>query len=142
MAEYEVGYKKPPADTRFRPGQSGNPKGRSKGTRNFKTDLAEELAERVTLREGGRTRTVSKQRAFVKSLVANAVQGKPVGVRNLLDALRWYLTEEETGAEPPLSADEAEVLARYAKRILDRPKAAATPSKSNAVPKVPKRGVP
>ena len=26
----EVGYKKPPKDTRFKPGQSGNPKGRPK----------------------------------------------------------------------------------------------------------------
>jgi hypothetical protein len=27
---YEVGYKKPPKATRFKPGQSGNPSGKSK----------------------------------------------------------------------------------------------------------------
>ena len=40
--DYEVGYKKPPIHTRFKPGVSGNPKGRPKGTKNLATDLAEE----------------------------------------------------------------------------------------------------
>ena len=31
---YEVGYGKPPKDTRFKPGQSGNPSGRPKGATN------------------------------------------------------------------------------------------------------------
>lgn len=44
-AHDEIGYKKPPRHTRFRKGQSGNPKGRPKGTQNLKTDLAEELSE-------------------------------------------------------------------------------------------------
>jgi hypothetical protein len=34
---YNVGYGKPPVQTRFRKGQSGNPKGRGKGSRNFAT---------------------------------------------------------------------------------------------------------
>ena len=36
-AQYKVGYKRPPVSTRFKPGSSGNPKGRPKGQRNFKT---------------------------------------------------------------------------------------------------------
>ncbi len=31
--DYEVGYGKPPSRTRFRSGQSGNPRGRPKGTK-------------------------------------------------------------------------------------------------------------
>ena len=85
---------------------------------------------------------MSKQRAFVKSLVANAVQGKPVAARNLLDAVRWYLAEEEGGAEPPLSADEAEILAHYAERILGRQKEADPASAPDAAPDVPKSAAP
>src|ERR1700730_13882463 len=64
-----VGYGKPPARTRFRKGQSGNPKGRRNGAKNLKTDLTEELQESVMVREGERSTKISKQRAIVKTLV-------------------------------------------------------------------------
>jgi hypothetical protein len=48
----EVGYGKPPGHSRFKKGQSGNPKGRLSGTRNLKSDLNEELQESVMVREG------------------------------------------------------------------------------------------
>jgi hypothetical protein len=72
---YEIGYGKPPNHSQFKPGQSGNRGGRPKGTRNLKTDLADELAERVAINEGGRKRAVSKQRAMVKQMMAKALRG-------------------------------------------------------------------
>jgi hypothetical protein len=49
---YQVGYGKPPKHTQFKLGESGNPQGRSKGTKNLKTDLAEELCEKIVVHEG------------------------------------------------------------------------------------------
>jgi hypothetical protein len=72
--DYEVGYGKPPERTRFKKGKSGNPKGRSKGAKNLKTDLIEELQENITVREGDRTVRISKQRAIVKTLVAKTLK--------------------------------------------------------------------
>ena len=72
---HEVGYGKPPKNTRFKPGRSGNPKGRPKGRKNFQTELLEELHESIAVREGGRRRIVSKQRAMLKTLTAKALQG-------------------------------------------------------------------
>ena len=44
---YSIGYGKPPEETRFKPGRSGNPRGRPKNSRNYKTVMNKLLKERV-----------------------------------------------------------------------------------------------
>ncbi len=75
--DHSVGYGRPPAHTRFKPGQSGNPKGRPKGSRNFTTELLEELGELTKIRENAREYNVTKQRAIIKALVGKALTGDP-----------------------------------------------------------------
>jgi hypothetical protein len=48
---YEVGYAKPPLETRFKKGQSGNPRGRPRGTRNKLPALNEERLKAIVLQE-------------------------------------------------------------------------------------------
>ncbi len=82
---YEVGYGKPPEDTRFRKGQSGNPRGRPKGAKNklpalneerMKTIILEEAYRTITVRDGTRNITVPIARAVLRSLAVNAVKGQ------------------------------------------------------------------
>jgi hypothetical protein len=75
QSDSRVGYKQPPIATRFKPGQSGNPRGRKKQVRAFKSDVRLELDELITVREGGREIKITKQRALVKALVAAAIKG-------------------------------------------------------------------
>jgi hypothetical protein len=70
-----VGYKRPPVHTRFKPGQSGNPKGRAKGSQNLKTLFHKILKEEVSLREGSDVRKVSKAEAIMRGLVIGALKG-------------------------------------------------------------------
>jgi hypothetical protein len=72
---YQVGYKRPPAQTRFKPGVSGNPSGRPKGTANLKTLFNRILKEEVSLREGSQVRKVSKAEALMRGLVLGALKG-------------------------------------------------------------------
>jgi uncharacterized protein DUF5681 len=73
--DYEVGYGRPPIHTRFKPGQSGNPAGRPKGTQNFATEIAAELKEAILVKEAGVTKRVSKRRAMIKRQAERALQG-------------------------------------------------------------------
>ena len=50
---HQVGYGRPPLHTRFKPGQSGNPKGRPKGAKNEDTILREIMNRPIDIREGG-----------------------------------------------------------------------------------------
>ncbi len=120
MAEdYEVGYRKPPRQSQFKKGQSGNPKGRPKGTQNLRTDFLEELSERMTIREGSREVTLSKQRVFVKSLMSGALKGSPAAIKSVLDlAFRFAeLTDEEPQDAAVLTADEREVVNLLLQRL-------------------------
>src|SRR3954452_3102189 len=95
-----VGYKRPPDHTRFRPGQSGNPRGRPKRHRNLATDLREELAQLIPIREDGKARRVTKQRAFVKRLIQRAVNGDARAVNSLVAlCARTFLQADETPVE-------------------------------------------
>lgn len=67
--DYEVGHGRPPVASRFKPGHSGNPKGRPKGAKNLSVLIREKLAAKVPVREGGRQRLMSKAELGVIKLV-------------------------------------------------------------------------
>ncbi|SLN72147.1 DUF5681 domain-containing protein [Oceanibacterium hippocampi] len=83
-ADYEVGYGKPPAHSRFRKGQSGNPRGRPKGARNrlpapqeekLKEIILAESYRPITVRDGGREVTVPMAQAVMRAIAVKAAKG-------------------------------------------------------------------
>src|SRR6266478_1202593 len=117
MARYKVGYRRPPKATQFKRGESGNSKGRPNGSRNLATDLAAELGEPITVREDGRHRRVSKQRALIKSLMAKSLQGDVRAAAALLLSLYARIITE-TPEDQPVESDELQILRRFAPRLL------------------------
>jgi hypothetical protein len=116
-----VGYKRPPARTRFKPGQSGNPKGRPKHARNLKTEFLEELAEVIHVREGGREKKISKQRAFVKALIAAAIKGDMRATSALVSfCTRAFGNEPENDQSPSPVPDDLEILNEFVGREVRR----------------------
>lgn len=74
-ANYEIGKGKPPKSTQWKRGQSGNPKGRPKGTKNLLTIFHEALEQKLQIEEKGRTRTITAREGIVRRVVNQALKG-------------------------------------------------------------------
>ena len=98
---YEVGRGKPPKHAQFKKGQSGNPSGRPKGALNRASLIAQVLAEKVTVTENGRRRTITKFEAAVKQAVHRAISGDP---RAIDQVMRMSQALDAQAAEPLGSA--------------------------------------
>jgi uncharacterized membrane protein len=113
---YAVGYGKPPKQSRFRQGVSGNRKGRPKGKRNFTTVLKEILEDTIVIEENGKRKTVTKYEAALKRLVDQATSGDLFAFRQLFALVR---SAEERAVEPPrkqLSEDDLKIMQRVLQR--------------------------
>jgi hypothetical protein len=86
--DYEVGYGKPPRHTRFRKGQSGNPRGRPKESKNLATLLKEALNEPVIVAENGGRRKITMREAIIKQLVKRSATADLRATKILLDLVR------------------------------------------------------
>ena len=106
--DYQVGYGKPPRETRFQKGQSGNPRGRPCGAKNLKTRVREALKELVLVTENGRRRTVSKGEAIITQLVNRAANADLRAIKILLDLLRDIEAETEPAAAETFAFSDAD----------------------------------
>lgn len=82
--DYEVGYKKPPKSKQFKSGQSGNPKGRPKKSKNFFTLLDQALDQEVVVHENGKKTQLSKREAIILRLVNEAASGNMRALNTIL----------------------------------------------------------
>ena len=118
-ANSPVGYGRPPVHTQFKPGKSGNPNGRRKGQRNVHTVVGEVLSQRITIREGNRTRSVTKLDGVIVTMVNGALRGDPKAQAALIAMMRSLgMTGEPppaTKAEP-FTADDQSLIADYLRR--------------------------
>ena len=106
---YEVGYGLPPKQHRFKPGRSGNPKGRPKGSKNEATILSMILNRKIEIRESGISRRITVLEAVLLKFTEEALRGNPRAATFLLDRYR-----------PPDSKEfSAEQMSREDQEILD-----------------------
>ena len=95
---YEVGYCKPPMTTRFRKGQSGNPKGRGKGMKNFAAAFMKAMNQNVTVSLNGKPKKISKLDAAAMQLANNAARGDKNSIQFAVTLMQEL--------EPPVQAEQ------------------------------------
>ena len=116
---YRVGYGRPPEETRFRKGRSGNPKGKAPGRKSLKTELLEELAVKVTVAENGRRRKMTQQSITVKRWVRDAAKGDPKARDQLLRMINQIEAVPKVEAANPIgAAKDEEILARFRDQLV------------------------
>jgi hypothetical protein len=113
--DYEIGWGRPPKGKRFKPGKSGNPKGRPKGSKALTTLVQEELKARIPVSEGGVTKRMSKGQAIVKRLFSGALTGE-LRATLLISTLSRVDTENRLPVDEPLSAAEQKLLNDFMNR--------------------------
>ena len=116
--DYEVGYGKPPRNTQFKKGQSGNPRGRPSGSKNLATLVSVALNEPVIVVENGGRRKINKREAIIKQLVNRSTKADWRAIKILLDIVREIegRVEPEAGENSFSAADEkviAQIKARW-----------------------------
>jgi Family of unknown function (DUF5681) len=92
-------HKRPPRKGQFQPGQSGNPRGRPKGSRNIRTYVHELLGAKIPVIEGGKTRHIPRAEAIAIQLVNLAAKGDPKGLAAILSLTREF--DEAIGQPRP-----------------------------------------
>jgi len=102
--------------TRYPRGQSGNPRGRPKGVRNFKTDVEEILRTSIKITRDGKPRRISTQAAALLRLREKALGGDSRALDRLLQLAQIY-NNEEVGPTAALPEDDAAVLETFVRRL-------------------------
>jgi hypothetical protein len=115
----KIGYRRPPKATRFKPGQSGNPSGRPKGSKNLATVVVKTMRERVTIKENNKRRTVSKLEAAVAQIVNRAAIGEPRASRQFVELVTMIEARDEgrNPAAAPLNESDRRAIANIAQRL-------------------------
>jgi hypothetical protein len=110
-ADYEVGRGRPPAHSRFQRGRSGNPGGRKKESKNFKTILEAILASEIEITEKGRKRTATALEALITRQVHEGLKGELRAIENLLDRYERHVGSQPA-REPELSEEDEAIIER------------------------------
>ena len=88
VADYEIGFRRPPKATQFKKGESGNLKGRPKGSKNFASHAKALLARKTTITENGRTRRITLAEAVLMKLISRAMANDMSAMRMTLGLIQ------------------------------------------------------
>lgn len=92
--DYAVGYGRPPKSTQWKKGQTGNPKGRKKGSKSIKTIVRGLFNRRVKVRDGDGVRKIAALEAMFLRFLERAMNGDAKAAAFLLDYYEEQIATE------------------------------------------------
>jgi hypothetical protein len=104
--DYAVGYGRPPKHTQFRPGQSGNPKGRPRRAKGLNSIVRDTLTQKVAVRTAHGQKKISCIEAVLQKTVEQAMKGNPRALAELLKLYANAVPDQKTDGEPLQSEED------------------------------------
>lgn len=128
---YEVGYKKPPKETQFKKGQSGNPSGRKKKPipKSLREAIILELAESVTIKENGKAVKMPKYELLAKAIINDAIKSEKGNSRKIVieqmfktDVLEYkdMLVKRAIEAEPEMDPEQRAERRKFLDELMNK----------------------
>jgi hypothetical protein len=113
-ADFVVGYGRPPKESQFTPGKSGNPRGRPRGTRPVGAVLRDIIHQKVSVTEGDKARRVPVLEVMLRRLANDAMRGDQKAIKLLLLLVDRYGESPETALQlSELLIEDEAILAQY-----------------------------
>jgi hypothetical protein len=95
--DYEVGYGRPPQETRWQKGQSGNPKGRPPRRARTVTEIYAEVAnELIEVTENGHKKLITKVEAMIRREANESLSQNQKARKEFLTQVRQAERQEDT----------------------------------------------
>jgi hypothetical protein len=115
----DVGYGRPPVEHQFKPGQSGNKRGRPKGSKSEATIINELLSRKIKITQNGKTRQISLLEGIHLKFAEDALRGNPKSAAFLL-ARKQFTESFEQPATATLDTDDRTVFESFVKELEER----------------------
>jgi len=107
-----VGYRRPPKQHQFKPGQSGNPKGRPKGAPTLEDVMAREATKLIKIKQGDTIVSVPKLEALARRVFNKALEGDLAAARMIFQLA--------AGPDAPATTEPAESFALPGDDVIKR----------------------
>lgn len=120
--DYKIGKGRPPIDHQWKPNQSGNRKGRRKGSKNRKTIVQAAERKTFTVKKVGRPRKVTTTEVGLHYLQQDILRNDRKAFLDYLEIVERYSDRDETTASmQELLAEDQSILANMLARKTGKP---------------------
>lgn len=112
-----VGYRRPPKQHQFKPGQSGNPKGRPKGAPTLQGVMAREATKLIKVKQGDNVVNVPKLEALARRVFNKALEGDLAAARMIFQLAAEPEAPAAAESVESFALPEDDVIKRMLKRF-------------------------